>query len=319
VDGEHREFELLASCYRKSLQMARHLQCRSIAFPLISTGSYGFPRDKALNIALDQISSFLKDEEMDVSLVVFDRKSFQLSEELVSDVEQFIDEQTVKHQFEMEMPSGSLSYGAEQERREAYRRAIESSEAPDWEERGGPKGSDRAKRAKSQPQEKEKLSKPKPQERPKSSRRGIFDPDIAALFERLKEKQSGHGADLKQGSLEDVMNNIGETFQQRLLRMIDERQYTDAQVYKKALLDRKLFSKIRCKEDYNPSKKTVLALALALELNLDETIDLLARAGYALSPSSKSDLLVEYCILKEKYDLIDVNALLFHYGLPTLR
>ena len=115
------------------------------------------------------------------------------------------------------------------------------------------------------------------------------------------------------------MNNIGETFQQRLLRMIDERQYTDAQVYKKALLDRKLFSKIRCKEDYNPSKKTVLALALALELNLDETIDLLARAGYALSPSSKSDLLVEYCIVKEKYDLIDINALLFHYGLPTLR
>ena len=109
--------------------------------------------------------------------------------------------------------------------------------------------------------------------------------------------------------------------------MIDERQYTDAQVYKKALLDRKLFSKIRCKEDYNPSKKTVLALALALELNLDETIDLLARAGYALSPSSKSDLLVEYCIVKEKYDLIvkekydliDINALLFHYGLPTLR
>ena len=317
--GDHGEFETLRSCYRKSLLLAEQLGCESIAFPLISTGVYGFPRDKALDIALSCFREHLKDSEIDIILVVFDRKSFQLSEELVSDVEQFIDEQTVKHQFEMEMPSVSLSYGAEQERREAYRRAIESSEGPDWEERGGPKGSDRAKRAKSQPQEKEKLSKPKPQERPKSSRRGIFDPDIAALFERFKEKQSGHRADLKQGSLEDVMNNIGETFQQRLLRMIDERQYTDAQVYKKALLDRKLFSKIRCKEDYNPSKKTVLALALALELNLDETIDLLARAGYALSPSSKSDLLVEYCILKEKYDLIDVNALLFHYGLPTLR
>ena len=317
--GDHGEFETLRSCYRKSLFLAEQLGCQSIAFPLISTGVYGFPRDKALDIALSCFREHLKDSEIDIILVVFDRKSFQLSEELVSDVEQFIDEQTVKHQFEMEMPSVSLSYGAEQERREAYRRAIESSEGPDRERGVGSKGSDRAKSAKSQPQEKEKLSKPKPQERPKSSRRGIFDPDIAVLFERFKEKQSGHGADLKQGSLEDVMNNIGETFQQRLLRMIDERQYTDAQVYKKALLDRKLFSKIRCKEDYNPSKKTVLALALALELNLDETIDLLARAGYALSPSSKSDLLVEYCILKEKYDLIDVNALLFHYGLPTLR
>ena len=356
--GDHGEFETLRSCYRKSLLLAEQLGCESIAFPLISTGVYGFPRDKALDIALSCFREHLKDSEIDIILVVFDRKSFQLSEELVSDVEQFIDEQTVKHQFEMEMPSGNLSYGAEQERREAYRRmfgnsaplfasdaleesvspdafdeeesarpkarrrdvsARDSLEGPDRERGVGSKGSDRAKRAKFQPQEKEKLSKPKPQERPKSSRRGIFDPDIAALFERLKEKQSGHGADLKQGSLEDVMNNIGETFQQRLLRMIDEREYTDAQVYKKALLDRKLFSKIRCKEDYNPSKKTVLALALALELNLDETIDLLARAGYALSPSSKSDLLVEYCILKEKYDLIDVNALLFHYGLPTLR
>ena len=301
--GDHGEFETLRSCYRKSLLLAEQLECQSIAFPLISTGVYGFPRDKALDIALSCFREHLRDSEIDIILVVFDRKSFQLSEELVSDVEQFIDEQTVKYQYEMEMPSVSLSYGAEQERRE----------------RGGPKGSDRAKRAKSAAPKQEKRPKPKPQERQKSVRRGIFDPEIAALFERLKEKQSGHGADLKQGSLEDVMNNIGETFQQRLLRMIDERQYTDAQVYKKALLDRKLFSKIRCKEDYNPSKKTVLALALALELNLDETIDLLARAGYALSPSSKSDLLVEYCILKEKYDLIDVNALLFHYGLPTLR
>ena len=356
--GDHGEFETLRSCYRKSLFLAEQLGCQSIAFPLISTGVYGFPRDKALDIALSCFREHLKDSEIDIILVVFDRKSFQLSEELVSDVEQFIDEQTVKHQFEMEMPSGSLSYGAEQERREAYRRmfgnsaplfasdaleesvspdafdeeesarpkarrqdvtARDSSEGPDWEERGGPKGSDRAKRAKSAAPKQEKRPKPKTQERPKSSRRGLFDPEIAALFERLKEKQSGHGADLKQGSLEDVMNNIGETFQQRLLRMIDEREYTDAQVYKKALLDRNLFSMIRCKEDYNPSKKTVLALALALELNLDETIDLLARAGYALSPSSKSDLLVEYCIVKEKYDLLDVNALLFHYGLPTLR
>ena len=332
--GDHGEFETLRSCYRKSLLLAEQLGCQSIAFPLISTGVYGFPRDKALDIALSCFREHLKDSEIDIILVVFDRKSFQLSEELVNDVEQFIDEHTVKQQLQNEMPSSYLPYGADWERREANRRPFEDSaplfaadaceesvspEAPDWEERGGPKGPSRAKRAKSPAPEQKKLPKPKPQERQQASRRSIFDPDIAALFEKLREKQSGHGTGFKQGSLEDVMNNIGETFQQRLLRMIDEREYTDSEVYKKALLDRKLFSKIRCKEDYNPSKKTVLALALALELNLDETIDLLARAGYALSPSSKSDMLVEYCIVKEKYDLIDVNALLFHYGLPTLR
>ena len=95
VDGKHREFELLASCYRKSLQIARHLHCTSVAFPLISTGTYGFPREKALNIALDQISSFLEEEEMDVTLVVFDRKTFELSSELRKDVSQYIDEHYV--------------------------------------------------------------------------------------------------------------------------------------------------------------------------------------------------------------------------------
>ena len=147
--GDHGEFETLRSCYRKSLLLAEQLGCESIAFPLISTGVYGFPRDKALDIALSCFREHLKDSEIDIILVVFDRKSFQLSEELVSDVEQFIDEQTVKYQYEMEMPSVSFSYGAEQERREAYQRSIESSEGPDWEERGGPKGPDRAKRAKS--------------------------------------------------------------------------------------------------------------------------------------------------------------------------
>ena len=102
VDGEHREFELLASCYRKSLQIARRLHCRSIAFPLISTGTYGFPREKALTIALDQISSFLEEEEMDVTLVVFDRKTFELSSQLRKDVSQYIDEHYVENRLRKE-------------------------------------------------------------------------------------------------------------------------------------------------------------------------------------------------------------------------
>ena len=121
-----------------------------------------------------------------------------------------------------------------------------------------------------------------------------------------------------QKSLQDVMKNVGENFREMLLRMIDERGLSDPYVYKRANLDRKLFSKIRCNKDYCPSKKTVLALAIALKLSLDETIDLLSRAGYALSPCSKTDLIVEFCIINEIFDIYEVIDLLFKYGEPTL-
>ena len=271
--GDHGEFETLRSCYRKSLLLAEQLGCQSIAFPLISTGIYGFPRDKALEIALSCFREHLTDSEMEITLVVFDRGSVALSASLVDEVEQFIDERYVKRQLEKEMSRDSMIYGAEHERRDAFRR-------------------------------RQGFTIPYPAESAKPGR------------EKARKQQKTPA--IKQGSLQDAINNIGETFQQRLLHMIDDRSYTDAQVYKKANLDRKLFSKIRCNEAYNPSKKTVLSLALALELNLDETVDLLARAGFALSPSSKADLIIEYCIQNEKYDVMDVDTILFHYGLPTL-
>lgn len=122
----------------------------------------------------------------------------------------------------------------------------------------------------------------------------------------------------RQRSLAQVMEDVGENFQERLLRLIKERGMTNAEVYKKANLDRKLFSKILCSKDYHPRKQTVLAFAIALELNLDETKDLLARAEYALSPGSKSDLVVEYFIVHEIYDVFTINAALFEYGQPLL-
>ena len=273
--GDHGEFEPLRSCYRKSLLLAEQLGCQSIAFPLISTGIYGFPRDKALEIALSCFREHLTDSEMEITLVVFDRGSVALSASLVDEVEQFIDERYVKRQLEKEMSRDSMIYGAEHERRDAFRR-------------------------------RQGFTIPYPAESAKPGR------------EKEKARKPRKAPAIKQGSLQDAINNIGETFQQRLLHMIDDRSYTDAQVYKKANIDRKLFSKIRCNEAYNPSKKTVLSLALALELNLDETVDLLARAGFALSPSSKADLIIEYCIQNEKYDVMDVDTILFHYGLPTL-
>ena len=124
--------------------------------------------------------------------------------------------------------------------------------------------------------------------------------------------------DAKTGGLDDVLNRAGETFTQSLLRLIDTKGYKDADIYKRADVDRRLFSKIRSNTDYQPRKQTALALALALELNLDEAVDLISRAGYALSPSSVSDLIVQYCIEHGLYDLADVNALLYNYDQPVL-
>lgn len=118
--------------------------------------------------------------------------------------------------------------------------------------------------------------------------------------------------------IDDLISALGQTFQQKLLALIDEKGYTDSQVYRKAHLDRKLFSKIRCNKDYKPSKMTALSLAVALELNLDEATDLLGRAGLALSPSDLTDMIVKYCIINRIYDIYEVNELLYEHDRQLL-
>jgi len=316
MDGNNGEFELLASCYRKSLLLAHHLGCRSIAFPLISTGVYGFPKDKALEIALAEFSAFLRDEEtddedvgMDITLVVFDRKAFELSSDLVADVSQYIDENYVEIRHAEE-------YRYEENRqyieKEQYRKKDQSArrdeapvqdaeeavyeQAPHYPEAG-------RETAQGAPAPAEIMAEP-------SKPAGMRKPD-ARVAEPSKSAAPAR-------SLQDVMSRVGESFQERLLRLIDERGLKDAQVYKRANIDRKLFSKIRCNPDYTPKRQTAIALALALELNLDEMTDLLRRAGIALSPGSKSDLIIRYCVENGIYDPMKVDALLFDYGQKTL-
>lgn len=282
VDGKHGEEQTLFSCYDKSLQKAMELGCKSIAFPLISTGVYGFPKDLALQIAISVISSFLMKNDMLISLVVFDRKAFELSGNLFQGVDTFIDENYVK---EKKAKEYSRRYGRS-ERGDTNRRFRDVSE--------------------------DEIC------------RYQEDEEIQAHKYQL-EQQSDSFEDMNfpmpsmvGGNLDDLMNQVGETFQQRLLRLIDERGLTDTSVYKKANIDRKLFSKIRCNEDYKPKKKTAVALAIALELDIHDMKDLLARAEIALSPSNKFDLIIEYFISHKEYNVYKINRALFQHNQPIL-
>lgn len=300
--GDRGEFELLASCYRNALGIARRLGCESIAFPLISTGVYGFPKDRALEIALREISVFLEKSEMDVTLVVFDRKSFDLSAGLAADIRQYINENYVTEQTAEEYAIDDQYFGqslnqtlrpaafSKSQRRSARHSRLESPSRKSDAKDSAPQG-----------------------EKPDYLLR-----EEGAAYEPDQSVSSAPSRPRPQRSLQDVMSQVGESFQECLLRLIDQRGLTDAQVYKRANIDRKLFSKIRSQKNYRPSKQTAISFALALELTLDETRDLLLKAGYALSHSSKADIIVEYFIMHRIYDKFLVNEALYEFDQPIL-
>lgn len=231
--GESRK--LLRSAYLESLKLAEREGCESIAFPLISSGIYGYPKEEALEVARLAIGEFLAGHEMQVYLVIFDRSSFVLGKALLGSVESYIDENYVSEQAPvvMAMP--------------------------------------------------------------------------AAMPMMVMEQ-----------NLDDLIGSLDEPFSDALLKLIDAKGRTDVEVYKKANLDRKLFSKIRTGKGYTPKKPTILALAVALELTLPETDELLKRAGYALSHASKFDVIIEYFIIHRKYDIFEINEVLFEYDQPLL-
>ena len=300
--GDRGEFELLASCYRNALGIARRLGCESIAFPLISTGVYGFPKDRALEIALREISVFLEKSEMDVTLVVFDRKSFDLSAGLAADIRQYISDNYVTEQTAEEYAIDDQYFGQSlnQTLRPAARRELQRRSA-------------RHSRLES-PSRKSDAKDSAPQgEKPDYLLR-----EEGAAYEPDQSVSSAPSRPRPQRSLQDVMSQVGESFQECLLRLIDQRGLTDAQVYKRANIDRKLFSKIRCNPHYIPRRKTIISLAVALELNIDEMTDLLLKAGIALSPGSKFDLIIRYCVENQIYDSMTINAILFDYDQPLL-
>lgn len=248
-DGKSGEEELLASCFKNSLRLAKEKECESIAFPLISTGSYGFPKPLALQIAVREISSFLMKNEMQVYLVVFEKQSFELSEKLFKSVSSYIDANYVSDKM-------NLEYGTSKLRR--------------------------------------------------------FD------YEEMLLRESSYEITSKMSNLDGMLNNLDKGFSETLLYLIDRTGKKDSEIYKKANVDRKLFSKIRNNADYRPSKATAIAFAIALELSMDETDDLLARAGIALSQSNKFDVIVRYFIENKKYDIFELNSVLFEFDQPLI-
>lgn len=259
--GNQGEANLLHNCYINSLNLALQHGCTSIAFSLISSGIYGYPKDQALHIAVSAISEFLLNNEMDVYLVIFDKKDFVLGKKLFSEIESFIEDHYVDEVLLQELD-----------------RVIEPYE--------------------------EKILKSLQEINP------LYDvcPSISAPSPARKETRR----------LEDLVSQLDESFSQMLLRLIDEKGMTDVQTYKKANIDRKLFSKIRSGNGYNPSKVTTIAFAIALELNLDETLDLLRKAGYTLSRSNKFDIIIEYFIEEGNYNIHEINEALFAFDQSLL-
>ena len=242
--GGHGEREKLVSAYRTSLALALEQGCETVAFPLISAGAYGYPKDQALKVAVDTIGDFLLAHDMTVYLVIFDRAAYTIGGKLFADIAAYIDDRYVD---------------AHTDGRETRRRQMAMASMP-----------------------------------------------IAAPVGAVPP------------SLDEALGRMDESFSQMLLRKIDERGMTDAQCYKKANIDRKLFSKIRSDVHYRPSKPTAAAFAVALELSLEEARELLGRAGFAFSHASKFDIIVEYFIARQNYNIFEINEALFAFDQSLL-
>ena len=242
--GNNGEKNLLKSCYKKSLALAKENGCETVAFPLISSGVYGYPKDKALSVAVQTISKFLFDNEMTVYIVVFDENSYQISKKLFDDIQEYIDD----------------NYCYEIEERRYY--SCEISE--DYS----------------------------------------FD---------MGDSCDGSVEAFPSMSLEDMLSEIDDTFAVTLLKLIDLKGITDVACYKKANVSKQTWYKIMNEKNYKPSKNTVIAFAIALELTLEETKNLLATVGFTLSKSNKFDIIIEYFLINGEYDIFTINETLFKF------
>ncbi len=262
--GTENEKELLKCCYNNSLALAKEHNCESVAFPLISSGVYGYPMNEAFKVAVDTVAEFLMHNEMLVYIVVYNKNALAASSKLFTDIAQYIDDNYVTEH--------SL-YDS--------RRMDNIGE-----------------------------SIPMPQTR--------FLPDEEDCYACTEAPTMSKPLIDDNSDLSDIAITLDESFSQMLLRKIDESGMTDSECYKKANIDRKLFSKIRSNPEYKPIKPTVIAFCIALELSLAETNEMLLKAGFALSHSNKFDVIIEYFIKRGNYNIFEINEALFAFDQSLL-
>lgn len=267
--GQSGEKFLLTSCYKKSLELAKENGLKSVAFPLISSGAYGYPKDLALKVATAAIKDFLLGqdgtEDMEVYLTIFDKESFIVSEKLIDEIKEYIDDNYSEERsfpFCVEEKPDIRAERKRRIRRELHERVNGTQECK------------------------------------------ITEDFRSSLFYAY--------------DLSDELDNLDENFSEMLLRLIDEKGMTDVECYKKANVDRKVFSKLRNTKEYKPSKTTAVAFALALELPMSEAKKMIESAGYSLTHSNKFDVIIEYFIKNEKYDIFEINEVLFEFDQKLL-
>lgn len=272
IDGESGEEEFLRSCYCKSLALAWEKGCKSIAFPLISTGSFGYPKEEAMRIAVDEINAFLLKKEMLIYLVVFGGEATRLGRNLYPDLESYIDQNYVSDKQEEEY-GGRFLKNVSRERRN--NRAMSAVLRP-----------------------------------------FLAQHAVAQDCQMLEEEECDEVYEVCGAELDERIQHLADSFQQYLLYLIERKGLSNAEVYKRALVTKQLFSKIKLNPQYHPDKATAVRLCVGAQLNLDETKDLLARAGYALSPCDKRDIIFSYFIEREVFDMIEIDIALEEHGLP---
>lgn len=292
--GRAHEEELLHRCYRSAFARAVELGARSVAFPLISAGIYGFPVERALAIAREEVAAFLRHhDEVALTLVVFERAVVQMGNALVEQVQEYIDDEYVDSSSFMRRDMGEL---------ERELQWTEDASAPLSVEMAEPVALPECLQ-----EDDASIAAPRP----------FVAANIRMPGAAMPGAPSRAGATLD-AEIAQLVATLDAPFSTTLLALIDARGMTDAEVYHRANISCQLFSKIRGNESYRPSKQTVVALAIALELDMSATQDLLARAGFTLSKSSKFDVIVRFFIERGIYDLFQLNEVLFAYDLPLV-
>ncbi|MED9873460.1 MAG: macro domain-containing protein [Eggerthellaceae bacterium] len=296
--GTHNEVALLRSAYDDALSLAAENNASSIALPLLSAGIYGFPADISLSVAQNAIHDYLESHDAEIRLVLFNRNALQAGLKVYDYIKEYIDDVYVGKHTDTRQRTRST---------EAFNDTFFTAAGAAY---GALSASPSATMMPS-------LSSPHKEAEEETSEHAAYDKngtdDEALYAEALAAKTLGQPS-----CLSELLDSLDASFSTTLLALIDAKGMTDVQVYKRANMSRQLFSKIRSDALYKPTKKTVLALAIALELDLDATEDLLRRAGYALSHSSKADVIVEYFIMNNQFDIFEINAALYAFDQPLL-